>query len=47
MTCASCSSRVQRHLNKVDGIRGTQTHIAFRAYSKHDLEATFSLGFDG
>ena len=46
--------RVRRHeqlhdaiagrLNKVDGVLSTQTHIAFQAYSKHDLEATFSLG---
>ena len=34
-------------LNKVSGILGTQTHIAFRTYSKHDLEAAFSLGLDG
>ena len=33
-------------LNKVSGILGTQTHIAFRTYSKHDLEAAFSLGLD-
>ena len=48
--------RVRRHeeladviagrLNKVDGVRETQTHIAFQAYSKHDLEATFSLGME-
>jgi DNA-binding Lrp family transcriptional regulator len=31
-------------LNKVDGVTATQTHIAFRAYSKHDLEAAFSIG---
>jgi len=24
----------------------TETHIAFRAYSKHDLEAAFSLGLE-
>ncbi len=46
--------RVRRHeqlhdviagrVNKVDGVRSTQTLIAFQAYSKHDLEATFSLG---
>jgi hypothetical protein len=23
----------------------TETHIAFRTYSRHDLEAAFSLGF--
>ena len=48
--------RVRRHeeladviagqVNKVDGVRETQTHIAFRAYSRHDLEATFSLGIE-
>ena len=48
--------RVRRHedladviagrLNKVEGIQATQTLIAFQAYSKHDLEATFSLGLE-
>ena len=28
------------------GVRATETHIAFRAYSQHDLEAAFALGFD-
>ena len=31
-------------LNKVDGVTATQTHVAFRTYSRHDLEAAFSLG---
>ncbi len=31
-------------LNKVDGVRATETHIAFRAYSRHDLEQAFALG---
>lgn len=31
-------------LNKVDGITATQTHVAFRTYSRHDLEAAFSIG---
>ena len=31
-------------LNKVPGVVRTETHIAFRAYSRHDLEAAFSLG---
>ena len=35
---------VTGQLNKVPGIRSTQTHIAFRAYSSHDLDAAFSLG---
>ena len=37
---------VADRLNKVSGVRTTQTHIAFRAYSRHDLESTFSLGID-
>jgi DNA-binding Lrp family transcriptional regulator len=35
---------VADRLNKVAGVLSTQTHIAFRAYSQHDLEAAFSLG---
>ncbi len=35
---------VSDHLNKVPGVTSTETHIAFRAYSSHDLEAAFSLG---
>ena len=48
--------RVRRHedladiiagrLNKVEGVQATQTLIAFQAYSKHDLESTFSLGIE-
>ena len=48
--------RVRRHedladviagrLNKVPGVLSTQTLIAFQAYSRHDLEATFSLGLE-
>ncbi len=48
--------RVRRHeqladviagaLNKVPGVLATETHIAFRSYSRHDLEAAFALGFD-
>ncbi|MFS3129697.1 Lrp/AsnC family transcriptional regulator [Nocardioides sp. Bht2] len=33
-------------LNKITGVTSTETHIAFRAYSRHDLEAAFSLGLD-
>jgi len=33
-------------LNKVPGVKDTETHIAFRAYSRHDLEAAFALGLD-
>lgn len=37
---------VADRLNKVPGVSETETHIAFRAYSRHDLEAAFSLGLD-
>lgn len=30
---------------KVPGVLGTDTHIAFRAYSRHDLEEAFAIGF--
>ena len=33
-------------LSKVPGVVHTDTHIAFRAYSRHDLDATFSLGVE-
>jgi len=48
--------RVRRHedvatvvadqVNKVPGVTGTETHIAFRTFSRHDLEAAFSLGLE-
>ncbi|MQA16373.1 MAG: Lrp/AsnC family transcriptional regulator [Pseudonocardiaceae bacterium] len=31
-------------LSKIDGVRRTDTHIAFRSYSQRDTEATFTLG---
>lgn len=37
---------VADRLNKVPGVLSTETHIAFRAYSSHDLEAAFALGAD-
>ncbi len=40
------ASVVADRLNKVDGVTSTETHIAFRAYSRHDLESAFSLGLD-
>ncbi len=32
---------------KVPGVKHTDTHIAFRAYSRHDLEETFAIGLGG
>ncbi|PRZ41362.1 AsnC family transcriptional regulator [Antricoccus suffuscus] len=37
---------ISNRLNKVDGVIDTDTHVAFRAFSKHDLEATFSVGLE-
>jgi DNA-binding Lrp family transcriptional regulator len=33
-------------LSKVPAVVHTTTHIAFRAYSQHDLDAAFALGFE-
>ncbi|MGN6575087.1 MAG: Lrp/AsnC family transcriptional regulator [Nocardioides sp.] len=33
-------------LNKVPGVTSTETHIAFRSYSRHDLESAFAIGVD-
>jgi len=35
---------VTGEIAKVDGIVRTETLVAFRAYSRHDLDAMFSLG---
>ncbi len=32
-------------LNKVAGVTHTETHIAIRTYSRHDLEAAFAIGY--
>ena len=34
-------------ISKVPGVVHTDTHIAFRTYSQHDLESMFSLGLPG
>ncbi|HRW09896.1 MAG TPA: Lrp/AsnC ligand binding domain-containing protein [Caldilineaceae bacterium] len=31
---------------QVDGITDSETMIAFKVYSRHDLEAMFSIGFE-
>jgi DNA-binding Lrp family transcriptional regulator len=35
---------VTQRMNHLKGIRSTRTLLAFRAYSRHDLDAMFSLG---
>jgi DNA-binding Lrp family transcriptional regulator len=37
---------VADRLNKIPGVLRTETHIAFRTFSKHDLEAAFALGVE-
>ncbi len=37
---------VPEAINKVVGVRSTETHVAFRTYSRHDLEAMFSIGME-
>ncbi|CAL9576258.1 hypothetical protein SUDANB121_04968 [Nocardiopsis dassonvillei] len=47
--------RVRRHedlaevipgrVNKVPGVISSDTHISFQAYSKHDLESAFAIGW--
>ena len=34
---------VTNHLVKIDGVEKTDTMLAFKAYSKHDLESMFSI----
>ncbi|MBQ0829997.1 Lrp/AsnC family transcriptional regulator [Streptomyces tagetis] len=48
--------RVHRHeelaevipgrISKIPGVEATDTHVAFRTYSQHDLEAAFAIGLD-
>lgn len=33
-------------ISKTPGVVDTDTHIAFRAYSRHDLDEAFAIGFD-
>ena len=35
---------VTTRLSQIPGIVRTRTHVAFKVYSKHDLEAMFSVG---
>lgn len=41
------SDVIADRLSKVQGVQATETMLAFRAYSRHDLEEGFALGFDG
>jgi DNA-binding Lrp family transcriptional regulator len=35
---------VTRHIARCEGVEATRTLVAFRSYSRHDLEAMFDLG---
>ncbi|MGY5318598.1 Lrp/AsnC family transcriptional regulator [Neomicrococcus lactis] len=37
---------IANRLSKAEGVLETNTQIAFRAYSQHDLEAAFALGLE-
>lgn len=37
---------VTEQMNTVSGIKNTETMIAFKTYSEHDLEGLFSIGMD-
>lgn len=37
---------VTEEIARVDGIQRTQTLVAFKVFSRHDVESLFSLGFD-
>lgn len=37
---------VTEDIAKIPGIERTQTLVAFKVYSHHDLESMFSLGFE-
>lgn len=37
---------VTNHMLKVNGIIASETMLAFRAYSRHDLERMFTIGIE-
>lgn len=37
---------VAGRLSKIEGVLHTDTHVAFRAYSRHDLESAFAIGLE-
>ena len=40
-------ARVVTHeIAKIPGVQRTQTLVAFKVFSKHDVEALFSVGFE-
>ena len=41
------ASLVTEHILKAEGLISSETLIAFRTFSKHDLERMFSVGLEG
>jgi len=41
------SELVTRRLLTIDAILKTETMLAFKAFSRHDLETMFTIGLDG
>ncbi len=37
---------VSEEIAKVEGVERTQTLVAFKVFSRHDVEALFSVGFE-
>lgn len=37
---------VTNNMLQMEGIKNTETMLAFRTYSRHDLERMFSIGFE-
>ena len=40
------AAAIADRISKVEGVLRTQTYIAFRTYSQHDLEQAFALGLE-
>lgn len=38
---------IPTRISKLPGVRSTDTHIAFRSYSRADAETAFDIGIDG
>ena len=43
---AQLANVVTRDIRRIEGIEKSETLIAFRVYSRHDLERIFSIGFE-
>lgn len=40
------ASVVTEHMLKIEGLESSETLIAFRTYSRHDLDRMFSIGLE-